>query len=127
MGTEAITQLIALAVAVLGIIWHQQRQTDKLRDQLTKHIDGVNTRLTKQIEGLDTRLTAQITSLDNRLTRRIDGVDKRLSNQIDGLRHRMDQMGDQLTDVKERLSRIEGYLGIGVPAEVAAIERREPL
>ncbi len=65
MDTEVIAQLVALALAVLGIIWHQQRQTDKLRDQIT--------------------------------------------------------------DVKERLARMEGYLHIGMPAEASAIERRDPL
>ena len=34
MAVESIAQLVALLVAVLGIIWHQQHSTDKLRDEI---------------------------------------------------------------------------------------------
>ncbi|MDE0605462.1 MAG: hypothetical protein OXI18_13765 [bacterium] len=34
MAVESIAQLVALLVAVLGIIWHQQHSTDKLRDEV---------------------------------------------------------------------------------------------
>ncbi len=52
MDTEVIAQLVALALAVLGIIWHQQRQTDKLRDQLTNQIHRLRDQITDVKERL---------------------------------------------------------------------------
>ncbi len=60
MDINTVSQIVTVVLAVLAVIWHQQRTTDKLRD------------------GLDT-------------------------------------LRDCLSDVKERLSRIEGYLHIGMP------------
>ena len=36
MDLNTVTQLVSVALAVLAIIWHQQRTTDKLRDRLVK-------------------------------------------------------------------------------------------
>ncbi|MCQ3806946.1 MAG: hypothetical protein OXB92_14175, partial [Acidimicrobiaceae bacterium] len=33
MDADAITQLVTLLLVGLGIVWHQQRSTDKLRDE----------------------------------------------------------------------------------------------
>ena len=65
------SQLVTVALAVLAIIWNQQRSTDKLRD-------------------------------------RLDASDREHRAAIDKLR-------DGLGEVKERLVRIEGFLGIGTP------------
>ena len=46
MDIGAISQLVTVVLAVLAIIWHQQRTTDKLRDRL----DTVEQRLAR-IEG----------------------------------------------------------------------------
>ena len=46
MDVGAISQFVTLVLAVLAIIWHQQRITDKLRDRL----DSVEQRLAR-IEG----------------------------------------------------------------------------
>ena len=46
MDANTVTQMVTVALAVLAIIWHQQRTTDKLRDRL----DGVERRLSR-IEG----------------------------------------------------------------------------
>ena len=68
MDFNAVTQMVTVALAVLAIIGHQQRSTDKLRD-------------------------------------RLDASDRE---------HRVG-----LDEVKQRLSRIEGFLGIGMPAAAA--------
>ena len=65
------SQLVTVALAVLAIIWNQQRSTDKLRD-------------------------------------RPDASDREHRAAIDKLR-------DGLGEVKERVVRIEGFLGIGTP------------
>ena len=46
MDLNTVTQIVTVASAVLAIIWHQQRITDKLRDRL----DNVEQRLAR-IEG----------------------------------------------------------------------------
>ena len=64
MDANTVTQILTVALAVLAIIWHQQRTVDKLRDDF-------------------------------------NAADRD---------HRAG-----LTEVKERLARIEGFLGIGIP------------
>lgn len=39
MSVEVATQIVTMVLAVLAIIWHQQRSIDKLRDQFTQAID----------------------------------------------------------------------------------------
>ena len=69
MDANTVSQMVTVALAVLAIIWNQQRSTDKLRDRLDAS-DG---------------------------------------------EHRA-----SLDEVKQRLSRIEGFLGIGMPAAAAS-------
>ena len=71
MDVNSVSQLVTVALAVLAIIWNQQRSTDKLRD-------------------------------------RLDASDREHRAAIDKLR-------DGLGEVKERLARIEVFLGIGTP------------
>ena len=70
MDLNSVTQIVTVVLAVLAIIWHQQRTTDKLRDDL---------------------------SASDREHRAV------------------------LTEVKERLARIEGFLGIGMPAAAGQV------
>ncbi len=71
-----MTQIVTVALAVLAIIWHQQRTIDKLRDDF------------------------------NASDREHRAADRE---------HRV-----SLTEVKERLARIEGFLGIGMPEAAAS-------
>lgn len=68
MSIEVIAQMATVALAVLAIIWHQQRSTDKLRDDFSQATDKLQTELAAN---------------------------------------------------GQRLARIEGFLGIGMPATVA--------
>ena len=61
MSVDAIAQVVTVLVGVLGIIWHQQRSTEKLHDKF-------------------------------------------------------DKLRDVVVDNGQRLARIEGFLGIGMPA-----------
>ena len=61
MSIDAIAQVVTVLVGVLGIIWHQQRSTEKLHDKF-------------------------------------------------------DKLRDVVVDNGQRLARIEGFLGIGMPA-----------
>ncbi len=46
MDISTVSQMVTVALAVLAIIWHQQRSTDKLRERL----DNMEQRLAR-IEG----------------------------------------------------------------------------
>ena len=69
MDINTVSQIVTVVLAVLAIIWHQQRTTDKLRSEF-------------------------------------------------GRAH--DKLRDGLDEVKQRLSRIEGFLGIGMPTTAAS-------
>ncbi len=81
-----IAQLIAVVLGVAGIIWHQQQTTDNLRTGLRTEIADVETSLREEIASVETRL----------------------STEIAGVRAEVAENG-------QRLARIEGFLGIGVP------------
>ncbi len=68
MSIEVIAQLATMALAVLAIIWHQQRSTDKLRGDFSQATDKLQTELAAN---------------------------------------------------GQRLARIEGFLGIGIPTTTA--------
>ena len=81
-GVDAVilTQVISMAVAVLAIVWHQQRSTERLRSEMRAEIAALRAEVGAELGGL-----------------RAD-----------------------VNEVRERLARIEGFLGIGIPAEAAA-------
>ncbi len=83
MSIEAIAQLASTGLAVLAIIWHQQRSIDKLRDEFNQAINKLR----------------------------------------DDVNQAIDKLRDGLAANGQRLARIEGFLGIGMPptkAEEAA-------
>ena len=71
MDLNTAAQIVTVVLAVLTIIWHQQRTVDKLRDDFNA------------------------ADREHRVAVR--------------------ELGAGLTEVKERLARIEGFLGIGIP------------
>ena len=85
-----VAQLVAVVLGVLAIIWNQQQTTDSLR-----------TELRAEIAGLETGLRAEIIRVET-------GLREEFSNEIGGLRV-------QVTENGQRLARIEGFLGIGIP------------
>ena len=52
MATETIAQILTVLVAVLGIIWHQQRSTEKLREEFIRAIEGLREEFNRAINGL---------------------------------------------------------------------------
>ena len=94
MATETIAQILTVLVAVLGIIWHQQRSTEKLRDDFTRAVDGVR----------------------DDFTRAVDGVRDDFTKAVDGLREDHNGLRQEVVNNGQRLARIEGFLRIGMPA-----------
>ncbi len=76
MSIEVIAEIVAVVLAVLTITWHQQRSTDKLRDDFSHANDKLR----------------------------------------DDFNHANDKLRTELAANGQRLARIEGFLGIGMPA-----------
>lgn len=92
-----LAQLIAIVAGVLGIIWSQQTSIDNLRAELTADINRV-----------ETTLRAEFSAEIGGLRTEIGGLRAELSAEIAGLR-------TEVAENSQRLARIEGHLGIGVP------------
>ena len=93
MEAQAIAQMLAIIFGVLGIIWHQQHNTNQLRSEFNKAIDGLRAEFNKAIDGL----RAQMASLEQRLA----------------------SLEQRLASLEQRVARIEGFLKIGIPVEAA--------
>ena len=89
MGIEVTVHAVTLVLAVLAIIWHQQRTTEKLRDDFTQSND---------------RLRDDLAQSNERLR--------------DDFAQSNDRLRDEIAANGQRLARIEGFLGVGMPPEV---------
>ena len=92
-----IAKLIATVLVVLAIIWHQEHSIDNLRTDLIAALNSLETSLSAEINGVDT-------------TPRTDpNVGET------GLRTEVNELRAEVSENGERLARIEGFLGIGIP------------
>ena len=125
-----VAQLIAVVLGVAGIIWHQQQTTDNLRTELRTEIAGVETSLRDEIASFETSLRDEIASFETSLRDEINGVETSLRDEINGVETSLRDeingvetgLGAEMTSLRaevaengQRLGRIEGFLGIGVP------------
>ena len=93
MEADAIAQLVTLLMVALGIVWHQQRSTDKLREDFQ--------------------------TANRNLREEFQTANRQLRQDHDGLREAIAQIG-------QRLARIEGFLGIGIPSALDESTGAEP-
>ena len=103
MDAALLAMISTIFVAMLGNSWHQTRENSKTRDLMIQ----LNNDTRSEIKALDTKLSGEMKALDTRLSGEIKALDTKLSGQIKAL-----SIG--LGDVRERLARIEGHLGIGI-------------
>jgi len=87
MSIEVIAEIVAVVLAVLTITWHQQRSTDKLRDDFSHSTD---------------KLRDDFNHANDKLR--------------DDFNQSNDKLRTELAANGQRLARIEGFLGIGMPA-----------
>ncbi|WP_420626646.1 hypothetical protein [Candidatus Poriferisodalis sp.] len=148
MDLSALAQVGTMVLAALAIVWHQQRSNDKLRDDMSVQITGVRDELRGEITGVRDELRdelrgeiggvrGEISELRDELRGEISGVRDELRGEIselrDELRGEIGGVRDEIAGVRDelgtvrsivvengqRLARIEGYLGIGMPSEAA--------
>ena len=98
-----VAQLVAVVVGVLTIIWNQQQSTDSLRTELRDEISGVETSLRAEIARVETSLRAEIARVETSLRAE--------------LRDEIGKLRDEVSENGQRLARIEGFLGIGIPSD----------
>lgn len=89
-----IVQLVALAVGILGLVWHQQRGVERLRAEFRGEFAGVRAEIAE--------LRAEMRS------------------DFAGVRAEIAELRGEVAANGQRLARIEGYLGIGMPDKAAA-------
>ena len=81
-----VAQLVAVVLGVFAIIWNQQQTTDSVRTELRAEINRVETALRAE-----------------------------LSDEISGVLTELGELRTEVSENGQRLARIEGHLGIGIP------------
>ena len=104
-----IVQLVALAVGILTLIWHQQRSIAALRAEFKADMAALRAEFKADIAELKGDIAALRAELKG------DIAESRAEAKGDIAELRLVVIGNG-----ERLARIEGYLGIGMPEEAAA-------
>ena len=83
---ETLLQVVTVALGVFAIIWHQQRTIDKLRDSTSQAIGDLR-----------------------------DGTNQAFDKLRDDTSRAIGKLGTEVAANGQRLARIEGFLGIGMP------------
>ena len=103
-----VAHLVAIVLGVFAIIWNQQQTNDNLRTELRTEIAALRTEMgelraefSNEIAGLRAEFSNEIAALRTELR-------TEFSDEIGGLRVLVVENG-------QRLARIEGFLGIGIP------------
>ena len=104
MGAALLAMVAATFVAVLGSIYEQRREGTKTRDKLDENNEAL-----RELSARTTVLEASHQHLlqDFAEHRRIAG-----KNHV--------EVTGSLADARERLARIEGHMGIGIPPSAIA-------
>ncbi len=90
MEVLTIAQVVALILGVLGIIWHQQHNTDRLRSEFRSDIGDLRTEMRAEIGELRSEMRSEIGELRT-----------------------------EVVAVGQRVARVEGFLRIGSGATSA--------
>ncbi len=142
MDINGITQLATLLVSVLAIIWHQQRSIDKLRRatrednrelrrefrednrelrrELRREFRRESRKLRADLDKDNKQLRADLDKDNKQLRADLDKDNKHLRADHGELRRAFQRLADSVADNGRKLARIEGFLGIGMPAAAAA-------
>lgn len=107
-----IAQFVALAVGILGLVWHQQRSIDKLRAEMHQEIGSLRAEMRQEINGLRAEIGGLRAEMRSEFAQ-VRSEIARLDTKVDDLRTEVAANG-------QRLARIEGYLGIGIPETAVA-------
>ena len=100
MEMDAVVQIVTVLVAALAIVWHQQHNTDKLREDFNlanhQHRQDLN------------KLREDFNVAHHQLREDLN----KLREDSNAAHH---QLREGINENGQRLARIEGCLGIGIP------------
>ena len=111
MELDAVVQLVTVLVAALAIVWHQQHNTDKLRQdfnvahhQLREDFNVANHQHRQDLN----KLREDSNAANHQLREDFNNANRQHREDFNKLR-------EGITENGQRLARIEGFLGIGIP------------
>ena len=96
---NTLTLLVAILGSSFTVLGMMLRQINRLDTKIDTKIDALDTKIDTKIDALDTKISA----LDTKVDTKIGALDTKMSR-------RFDAMGRGLSDIRERVARIEGYL-----------------
>ena len=118
MELDAVVQLVTVVVAALAIVWHQQHNTDKLRQDF----NVANHQLRQDLNILreDSNAAHHQHRQDlNKLREDSNAAHNQLRQDLNRFREDLNaahhQLREGINENGQRLARIEGVLGIGMP------------
>ena len=97
MELDTIVQLVTVLVAAMAIVWHQQRGNDTLRGEFNTS---------------NQQLRGEFNTSNQQLREELNTSNQQLRSEFNtSLR----QLNEAVAENGQRLARIEGFLGIGMP------------
>ena len=111
MELDAVVQLVTVLVAALAIVWHQQHNTDKLREDF----NAANHQLREDFNVANHQHRQDLNKLreDSNAAHHQHRQDLNKLREDSNASHH--QLREGITENGQRLARIEGFLGIGIP------------
>ena len=107
MEPDTVVLMITIVGSVLGssltTIHLLLRQMNHLDGRMNGRIDGLEDKFTGKIAALDTKFTGKFDALDTKFTGKFDALDTKFTGKFDA-------MGRDISDIRERLARVEGHL-----------------
>ena len=91
---------VVLMITIVGSVLGSSLTTIHLLLRQMNHLDG---RMNGRIDGLEDKFTGQIAALDTKFTGKIAALDTKFTGKFDA-------MGRDISDIRERLARVEGHL-----------------
>ena len=118
MEMDAIVQIVTVLVAALAIVWHQQHNTDKLREDFNLANHQHRQDLNKLREDSNAAHHQHRQDL-NKLREDSNAAHHQHRQDLNKLREDSNaahhQLREGINENGQRLARIEGCLGIGIP------------
>ena len=81
-------------------------------DRMDTRIDGMQYEFTTRIDGLQYEFTTRIDGLQNEFTTRIDDLRSDMREDHAAIHMRLDGLQETVSEIAQRLSRVEGRLGM---------------
>ena len=108
MVLSAVLQISTVLAAVLTLVWHQTRTVERLRKEVRRdhnRLLKLHAKSTRQARKDNDKLRADFTASNDKLRAEFTASH--------------DKLWDAMSGAIRKLDRIEGFLGIGMPAPAA--------